>query len=113
MDLVDDAEVEAWLLEEWDGSLQWDQGNTGKLQKHDVSVDEVESVFDGDFIFGGRIKPQTGSAWSEDRYVIFGTTSTRRDVAIIWTRRSTSLRSISCRSMRDGEKKIYRSRKNR
>ncbi len=107
MEIVNDSVVLSWLNDEWSQILDWDRGNTEKLAKHSVSVEQVESIFNGDFVLGGKIKPPEGVDWSEDRFVLYGKTSDGKYMTIVWTIRGSKIRPISCRSMRVNEQKNY------
>lgn len=113
MKYLPDNETLKWLNGAWDESLDWDQGNVPKLAKHDLTVDEVEEIFDGDFVFGGRLVMPEDQEWNEERYIIFGETAAGREVSLFWTRRGTKIRPITCRSMRHGERNDYRKTKGR
>lgn len=111
MKRADDPEAQEWLVNDWDGTLDWDAGNTEKLTKHNVSVDGIEEFFDSDFVFVGRLLETETLKWNENRYAIFGETLSGRWMTIIWTIRGNSIRPISCRSMRPNEEKEYERRR--
>ena len=102
-----DDEVEWWLLQNWECNFDWDEHNLRKLDKHDLTVFEVVSMFDGTILFGGRILPPPNIKWAERRYIIFGKSNTKKRLALIWTIRGSALRPITCRRMRDNEKRQY------
>ena len=102
-----DAETYKWLMVTWDESLDWDEWNSKKLAKHNLTVQQIEGLFDGDFIFGGKLVEPKGAGWGEDRFLIFGEIAERRLVTVVWTKRDAKIRPITCRSMQDGEKKYY------
>lgn len=108
MEVVKDSIVLAWLNDEWDQTLEWDRGNTEKLTKHSVTIEQVESLFDNDFVVGGKIQPPKGTDWSEERFVLYGKTHDGRHMTIVWTIRDSKIRPISCRSMRANEQKNYK-----
>lgn len=110
MDIVADDLTADWLVNGWDQTLDWDDGNVGKLTRHGMTVAVVESVLDGNLAFGGRIVPPAGSKWSEERFLIYGQAANGRDIAIIWTIRDNKIRPISCRRMRANERKNYQSK---
>jgi uncharacterized DUF497 family protein len=107
VEVINDSVVLAWLKNEWDQTLEWDSGNSGKLVKHSVTLEQVESLFDSDFVVGGRIQPPEGMEWSEARFILYGKTSDGRYMTIVWTIRGSKIRPISCRSMRANEQKNY------
>jgi uncharacterized DUF497 family protein len=101
-----DKSIEVWLNEEWDLSLDWDQGNIDKLTKHMTNMELVESIFDEKFIFGGRIVWKDETSLSENRYILYGKQRDGRGMALIWTIRKNQIRPISCRRLRQNELKI-------
>ena len=92
-----------WLLETWSGEFDWDEQNLAKLPKHGFTQDEVESCFLGDFVLAGESVGDFG----EPRLVIYGRLQDGRYMTVAWTPRQDSIRPISCRRSRDGEKKVY------
>ena len=86
-------------------NFDWDDGNRHKNLKHGISCEEVESLFRQDrYIFAGRIIEPAHTEW---RGLILGQGDSGRAVALIFTRRGDKLRSISCRPMREGERRFY------
>ena len=85
--------------------FQWDQGNSTKnIKKHGVNQKEIESLFLGSFVLGGKIvEPHH----VENRWVVFGESMKGRRLTLIFTIRDNLIRPISCRSMRKEERKIY------
>ena len=104
---ITDLEMEEWLFGGWDGGFDWNDGNITKLSKHSVSMEEIESIFTSPVIFGGKLVSQEGVKWLEERFILFGETSTEKQMTVVWTRRGKKLRPISCRRMRDEEKRKY------
>ena len=107
---IDDDEVLLkWLLTHWNGFLDWDENNIHKLLKHKVTVEEVESIFDGDIAVIGRIIAPEGIDFGETRYLVLGMVLDKRHFAIVCTIRykSKKLRPISCRRMRKNEEEAY------
>jgi uncharacterized DUF497 family protein len=102
-----DRNTEIWLLDEWTGEFEWDQWNTTKLSKHGLSREEVESIFFSPILFGGKIREPEKEDWLEDRFVIFGETESKKTVTMIWTKRKDKIRVISCRRMRENEKRGF------
>lgn len=53
MKLSADADTTRWLEEllDTDDFFDWDEGNATKNRKHDVEVDDVESLFENAFLF--------------------------------------------------------------
>ncbi len=84
--------------------FQWDRGNATKNVKHGVSRKEIESLFLGSFVLGGRIiEPHH----IENRWIVFGESATGRNLTLIFTVRDELIRPISCRHMRKEERKLY------
>jgi uncharacterized DUF497 family protein len=55
-------------------------------------------------VFVGRIMEP---AHDEDRWLVLGQNAKGRHLALVFTRRGSRLRPISCRSMRRNERTIY------
>jgi uncharacterized DUF497 family protein len=86
-------------------NFNWDDGNRHKSLKHGLSCKEVESLFlQEHYIFAGRIIEPTHEEW---RGLILGQSESGRAIALIFTRRGEMLRPISCRPMREGERRFY------
>ena len=84
--------------------FQWDRGNSTKNVKHGVSQKEIESLLLGSFVLGGRIiEPHH----IENRWVLFSESMTGRRLTLIFTIRDNLIRPISCRAMREEERKLY------
>ena len=86
-------------------NFDWDDGNRHKNLKHGISCEEVESLFRQDrYIFAGRISEPAHPEW---RGLILGRGDSGRALTLIFTRRGERLRPISCRPMREGERRFY------
>lgn len=86
-------------------NFDWDDGNRHKSLKHGISGEEVESVFRRErYIFAGRIIEPVHAEW---RGLILGRGDSGRALTLIFTRRGERLRPISCRPMREGERRFY------
>ena len=86
-------------------NFDWDDGNRHKILKHGLTCKEVESLFlQEHYIFAGRIIEPAHTEW---RGLILGQGDSGRAVALIFTRRGEKLRPISCRPMREGERRFY------
>jgi uncharacterized DUF497 family protein len=86
-------------------NFDWDDGNKYKNLKHGISCMEVESIFRQDrYIFAGRIIEPSHTEW---RGLILGQSESGRAIAMIFTRRGEKVRPISCRPMREGERRFY------
>jgi uncharacterized protein len=92
-----------WLREVWTGEFDWDEQNMAKLQKHGFSQQEVESCFSGDIVLAG----ESVGDYGEPRMVSYGRLTDGRYMTVAWTPRQDTIRPISCRRSRDGEKKVY------
>ena len=55
MKFIKDADLLEWLLNDWLGELDWDEHNTLKLAKHDVTREAIESLFEQEVAFIGKI----------------------------------------------------------
>ena len=86
-------------------NFDWDAGHRHKNLKHGLSCQEVESLIRQEhYIFAGRIIEPAHQEW---RGLILGQGDSGQAVALIFTRRGEKLRPISCRSMREGERRLY------
>ena len=92
-----------WLREVWTGEFDWDEQNLSKLQKHGFTQEEVESCFSNDIVLAGESIGDFG----EPRLVSYGLLRDGRYMTVAWTPRHDTIRPISCRRSRDGEKKVY------
>ncbi len=109
MKLVPDEAAAAWLRDfvPDPDDFDWDAGNTTKSSKHEVYCEDVESIIRHEaFIFAGRIVEHGHEEW---RGLILGFTDKGRPLALIFTRRGDKLRPISCRAMRQEERRLYAS----
>ena len=107
MKIVPDVEIEAWLesLPSPPNGIEWDHGNERKNEKHGVSKTDIEYIINGqNYVFVGKI---TSSLHKEWRGLILGVDRLGRELSLIFTVRGRRLRPISCRSMRDAERKYY------
>lgn len=102
-----DDEASLWLRDFVPDAdnFDWDAGNRTKNTKHDVTSEEIESIFyQVRFIFAGRITEPAHDEW---RGLILGRSDAGRPLALIFTRRGDRLRVISCRPMRQNERRLY------
>lgn len=106
----EDDEIEVWLEEEWDGSVQWDDANRRKLT-HGVLQVEIDALFAAPFVVLGRIVPPVGANWPpEERFLVLGKTTAGRFLTVIWTTRGDSIRPISMRSSTNAERKFAKNK---
>jgi uncharacterized DUF497 family protein len=107
MRLSPDGETSIWLQDfvPDPGNFDWDDGNRTKNSKHGVSNEEIESIFHQErFIFVGKITEPPHNEW---RGLILGRGVSGRALTLIFTRRGDRLRPISCRPMREKERRLY------
>ena len=104
MRLVGDPEAEAWLEALSAEAFEWDSGNRSKTAKHRVEPSEVESLLQRTVFLAGRI---VEPVHHEPRWLLLGETNAGHRLALIFTRRGTKLRPISCRLMRRNERRLY------
>ncbi len=101
--LVADEETAAWLAKS--PEFSWDEGNSQKsAEKHGVTCAEAESLLERTFVLAGRV---VSPIYAEPRWVLFGETDTGKLVTMVFTRRGSGLRAISCRPMGRKERKFY------
>ncbi|MBN1263544.1 MAG: BrnT family toxin [Candidatus Pacebacteria bacterium] len=90
------------LLKEVRG-FDWDQGNTDKnFREHGVFAKEGEEVF---FNEPSILFEDEKHSKKEKRYGIFGITSQKRKLTIIFTIRNKQIRIISARNMSQKERR--------
>jgi uncharacterized DUF497 family protein len=91
---------------EFDG-IDWDESNTGKCEKHGVSVQEIERLFQGEIL----VAPDPTHSIDERRYRAVGVTAAGRSVFVVfawrWRRRIALIRPISARYMHKKEVLAY------
>ncbi len=107
MKFVPDGEASLWLRDFAPDAdnFDWDAGNRSKNEKHDVQSEEIESIFYREkFLFAGRIIEPEHDEW---RGLILGVSGEGRSLTLIFTRRGDKLRPISCRPMRQSERRLY------
>ena len=87
--------------------FDWDSGNRKKCQKHGVSIAEIESLFDRPVV----ILPDKDNSQGELRFRAIGTTSKKRNVFMVFTKRDRGsgvlIRPISARFMHQAEVESY------
>ena len=95
-----------WLTKTWNGSFDWDEGNTEKSKlKHEVESLVAEEVFyDKNLaILGEQIEPLT----DERRFAVVGKTNSGGTIFISFTTREQKIRVISARLAHRKERAIY------
>jgi uncharacterized DUF497 family protein len=87
--------------------FDWDRGNLEKCQKHGISAEVIESVFDRPV----AILPDETHSRTEQRLRAIGKTAERRAIFVVFTLRRRGdeilIRPISARYMHDKEVKNY------
>jgi uncharacterized protein len=87
--------------------LDWDAGNLEKCQKHGVTLDEIEALFDS----GASALPDVSHSHEEDRFIAVGRNRAGRPLFVIFTFRQSGefklVRPISARYMHAKEVKRY------
>jgi uncharacterized protein len=93
------------ILEKVTG-FDWDDGNSRKNDRHDVSMAEAEQVF---FNAPVLVLPDPAHSQAEPRYHALGKTIDGRRLHVTFTLRSGGklIRVISARDMSKKERKIY------
>jgi uncharacterized protein len=87
--------------------FEWDDANRSKCQKHGVSIEEIEAVFQGRL----HVAPDPKHSDIEDRYIAIGRTGTGRPLFVIFAirvrARERLIRPISARYMHAKEIRNY------
>lgn len=95
------------MIEAVDG-FNWDDGNREKCLKHGVTVEEIESAFQGGTL---RVFPDPAHSASEARFLGIGLSASGRHVLVAYTYRELEkrrfIRPISARFMHAKEIKHY------
>ncbi len=69
--------------------FDWDAGNKHKIEKHHVTIEDVESLMQQEqLVFAGRITEPAHSEW---RGLILGMDRSRRLLTLIFTRRGEKI----------------------
>ena len=84
--------------------FEWDQGNSGKNNKHKVDDKEAEEAFldDGKVAFLDTIHSK-----NEERLRLIGKTKKNRLLFIVYTKRKDKIRVISARDVNRKEVPLY------
>lgn len=86
MRIVADDSIVRWLLDSWNGELDWDHGNLSKLKKHHATREDIDYLFtevEAEAVLLGQIKPSEGDPWPEPRYLTFGMDLSDKPRAIV------------------------------
>lgn len=84
--------------------FEWDKGNIGKNQKHNVTDKESEEIF---FDESRLIYKDVFHSKDEDRYIILGKTKEGRLLYTVFTIRGEKARIISSRDINKKEVQLY------
>ncbi len=85
--------------------FEWDSEKARtNADKHGVSFEEASTAFLDDFSLNGD---DPDHAWDEDRFVIFGLSSTGRLLVVAYTEREKRIRIISARTATRSERRLY------
>lgn len=89
--------------------FQWDAGNARKNDKHGVTQEEAERVFDHRVL----IFEDLGHSGGEERYRALGETDNGRQLQVVFTMRDDGaiIRVISARPMHRKERVTYENQK--
>jgi len=82
--------------------FDWDEGNYAKVQKHGLSIDTIESIFQQELL----ILADKKVLFHEKRYVAVRLVQ-GRGVFVVFTMRKEQIRVISARYMHKAEKEKY------
>lgn len=84
--------------------FEWDEGNIGKNNKHDVEDSESEEAFlDGNKV----ILRDVLHSENEERFILLGRTKKERLLYIAFTKRGEKVRIISARNINIKEVDLY------
>ena len=67
MQIIDNFDIDLWIDKVWDCSLDWYLSNTHKLDKHKLTVEDVEALLDSQFLYYGEILPPEGMEFSNNK----------------------------------------------
>ena len=83
--------------------FDWDDGNRVKVQKHGMSLAEIE----GFFRLGPRVAPDPAHSTGETRHIAVGRTEENRPAFVAFCWRDGRIRPISARYMHAREVRRY------
>lgn len=83
--------------------FDWDEGNTAKCQKHDLSLEEIEEFFHGQVF----VAPDLKHSQNEERFLAVGRSSSGKPMFVAFTLRDNLIRPISARYMHEKEARQY------
>ena len=83
--------------------FDWDEGDRAKVQKHGLSVAEIEAFFRAD----PKVAPDAAHSADEARFIAVGRTGSGRPAFVAFCWRGNMIRPISARYMHDREVRRY------
>ena len=84
--------------------FEWDESNLGHIQKHNVSAEECEEVFNNEPIY---FQEDVLRSQVEQRYEIIGQTNGGRNIFLVFTIRDGKVRILSARDQSRKERRDY------
>ena len=84
--------------------FEWDTGNLGHIQKHNINYRECEETFFNKQLV---INEDQSHSQREERFRVYGKTNGGRLLFIIITIRNNKIRIISCRDKNKRERKEF------
>lgn len=86
--------------------FDWDEGNRAKVQKHGLSVAEIEAFFRAE----PKVAPDAALSVDEARFIAVGRAGSGRPAFVAFCWRGDRIRPISARYMHDREVRRYENR---
>ncbi|MEO5970332.1 MAG: BrnT family toxin [Bdellovibrionia bacterium] len=95
-----------WYIQAESFEFEWDSGNSTKsIQKHGVTQDEVESLFE--LKLGVPIGHQVSPPIAEERLCLIGPSLNGKMISVVFTLREGRVRPISSRIAGRKERQLY------
>lgn len=86
-------------------AFEWDKGNIDKnLKKHKITNKEAEEVFNDRSL---KIFTDLKHSQKEQRFVVYGITSEKKNLTVVFTSRNRKIRVISTRVQNKKERSVY------
>lgn len=79
--------------------FEWDEANTEHIARHQVTPEEAEEVFGGQYMIRKT---------REERYIALGQTEEGRYLAVVFARKGNKVRIITARNMDDKERYLFK-----
>lgn len=89
------------MLQDYEG-FDWDAANIGHILHHGVAPEEVEQA-----VHLPHISMPTRSVAGEERWQLFGRTSARRFLVVVFTIRHKRFRTVTAYPMNAIQRKMY------